>query len=80
MVTLRKSALLLQHCSAGTLVEPERVIQFRVVWWTTAIRTGSSRVARQFNMAYCPVKADAFHPAVNLSILKFLASADLQYA
>jgi len=56
------------------LVEPERVIEFRVVWTDDAgkphVNTGY-RV--QFNGAIGPYKGGLrFHPSVNLSILKFL--------
>ena len=55
------------------LVEPERVIQFRVVWWTTAIRSVNRAWRVQFNSAIGPYKGGMrFHPSVNLSILKFL--------
>lgn len=37
------------------LVEPERVIQFRVVWWTTAIRSSQPRVARAVQLGHRPV-------------------------
>lgn len=56
------------------LVEPERVIQFRVPWvddrGEVHVNTGY-RV--QFNSAIGPYKGGLrFHPSVNLSILKFL--------
>ncbi|WP_341677048.1 NADP-specific glutamate dehydrogenase [Niveibacterium sp. SC-1] len=57
------------------MVEPERVIQFRVCWVDDH---GSTRVNRawrvQHNSAIGPYKGGMrFHPSVNLSILKFLA-------
>ena len=57
------------------MVEPERVIQFRVPWYDDE---GSLHVNRgfrvQFNSAIGPYKGGLrFHPSVNLSILKFLA-------
>ena len=57
------------------LVEPERVIMFRVTWVDDH---GSVRVNRayriQHSMAIGPYKGGLrFHPSVNLSILKFLA-------
>jgi glutamate dehydrogenase (NADP+) len=57
------------------LVEPERVIQFRVAWTDDK---GASHVNRAFriqhNSAIGPFKGGMrFHPSVNLSILKFLA-------
>ncbi|MHC4822616.1 MAG: NADP-specific glutamate dehydrogenase [Planctomycetota bacterium] len=56
------------------VVEPERVIQFRVPWMTDS---GEVRVQRgfrvEFNSAIGPYKGGLrFHPSVNLSILKFL--------
>ena len=56
------------------LVEPERVIQFRVPWMDD---NGKVRVNRgfrvQFNSAIGPYKGGLrFHPSVNLSIIKFL--------
>jgi glutamate dehydrogenase (NADP+) len=57
------------------IVEPERVILFRVPW---ADDTGQVRVNRGFriemNSALGPYKGGLrFHPSVNLGILKFLA-------
>lgn len=57
------------------IVEPERVIMFRVCWMDD---TGKFRVNRgfrvQMNSAIGPYKGGLrFHPSVNLSILKFLA-------
>ena len=56
------------------LVEPERVVMFRVPWVDD---TGKVRVNRgyrvQFNSAIGPYKGGLrFHPSVNLSIIKFL--------
>lgn len=56
------------------LVEPERVIMFRVPWIDD---NGNVRVNRgyrvQFNSAIGPYKGGLrFHPSVNLSIIKFL--------
>lgn len=56
------------------IVEPERVIMFRVPWVDDA---GNVRVNRgyrvQFNSAIGPYKGGLrFHPSVNLSIIKFL--------
>ncbi len=57
------------------LVEPERVIQFRVAWVDDAGRTQVNRAWRvQHSSAIGPYKGGMrFHPTVNLSILKFLA-------
>ena len=57
------------------LVEPERVIMFRVPWLDDQ---GQPRVNRGFriemNSALGPYKGGLrFHPSVNLGILKFLA-------
>ena len=56
------------------LVEPERVIQFRVVWVDDRNQVQVNRAWRvQFNSAIGPFKGGMrFHPSVNLSILKFL--------
>ncbi|MEZ2485556.1 NADP-specific glutamate dehydrogenase [Escherichia fergusonii] len=56
------------------LVEPERAIQFRVVWVDDRGQVQVNRAWRvQFNSAIGPYKGGMrFHPSVNLSILKFL--------
>ena len=56
------------------LVEPERVIMFRVPWVDDAGKIQVNRGYRiQFNSAIGPYKGGLrFHPTVNLSILKFL--------
>ncbi len=56
------------------IVEPERVIQFRVSWVDDAGRVQVNRGYRyQFNSAIGPYKGGLrFHPSVNASILKFL--------
>ncbi|PHM68619.1 NADP-specific glutamate dehydrogenase [Xenorhabdus sp. KJ12.1] len=56
------------------LVEPERVIQFRVSWVDDQGKVQVNRAWRvQFNSAIGPFKGGMrFHPSVNLSILKFL--------
>lgn len=57
-----------------TLVEPERIISFRVPWYDDAGKVQINRGYRvQFNSAIGPYKGGLrFHPTVNLSILKFL--------
>ena len=57
------------------IVEPERVIQFRVPWVDDQGRVQVNRGFRiQMNSAIGPYKGGLrFHPSVNLSILKFLA-------
>jgi glutamate dehydrogenase (NADP+) len=62
------------NCILERIVEPERVIIFRVPWVDDK---GNIRVNRgfrvQFNSAIGPYKGGLrFHPSVNLSILKFL--------
>lgn len=56
------------------LVEPERVIMFRVPWTDDAGKVQVNRGYRvQFNSAIGPYKGGLrFHPSVNLSIIKFL--------
>lgn len=57
------------------IVEPERVITFRVAWQDDNNVTHINRGYRvQMNSAIGPYKGGLrFHPSVNLSILKFLA-------
>ncbi len=56
------------------MVEPERVLMFRVPWLDDAGNTQVNRGYRiEFNSAIGPYKGGLrFHPSVNLSILKFL--------
>ena len=56
------------------LIEPERVIQFRVTWVDDRGQVQVNRAWRvQFSSAIGPFKGGMrFHPSVNLSILKFL--------
>lgn len=56
------------------IVEPERVIMFRVPWMTDSGEVQVQRGFRvEFNSAIGPYKGGLrFHPSVNLSILKFL--------
>lgn len=56
------------------MVEPERVIVFRIPWVNDAGKICVNRGYRvQFNSAIGPYKGGLrFHPSVNLSILKFL--------
>lgn len=63
------------HALLERLLEPERVIQFRVCWVDDAGHTHVNRGFRvQHNNALGPYKGGLrFHPSVNLSILKFLA-------
>lgn len=68
MPELKKNAIL------ERLVEPERVIMFRVPWVNDEGKICVNRGYRiQFNSAIGPYKGGLrFHPSVNLSILKFL--------
>jgi len=56
------------------LIEPERVIQFRVAWVDDRGKIQVNRGFRvQYNQAIGPYKGGIrFHPSVNLSIIKFL--------
>lgn len=56
------------------IVEPERIIMFRVSWMDDSGKIQVNRGYRvQFNSAIGPYKGGIrFHPSVNLSILKFL--------
>jgi len=68
MPQLQKNAIL------ERIVEPERVIMFRVPWTDDAGNIQVNRGYRvQYNSAIGPYKGGIrFHPSVNLSILKFL--------
>ncbi|SDD66322.1 glutamate dehydrogenase (NADP+) [Pricia antarctica] len=57
------------------MVEPERLISFRVVWYDDTGKIHVNRGYRvQMNSAIGPYKGGLrFHPTVNASILKFLA-------
>jgi len=64
-----------EHGLLDRLVEPERIVMFRIAWFDDH---GEVRVNRgyriQHSMAIGPYKGGLrFHPSVNLSILKFLA-------
>ena len=56
------------------MVEPERVIEFRVVWEDDNHKPHVNRGYRvQYNSAIGPYKGGLrFHPSVNLSVIKFL--------
>ncbi|NWF95033.1 MAG: NADP-specific glutamate dehydrogenase [Candidatus Thorarchaeota archaeon] len=71
---LKKYPKFQENAVLERIVEPERVIMFRVPWLD---RDGRIRVNRgyrvQFNSAIGPYKGGLrFHPSVNLGILKFL--------
>jgi glutamate dehydrogenase (NADP+) len=63
------------HCLLERMVEPDRVIIFRVTWIDDQGDIQVNRGYRiQMNSAIGPYKGGLrFHPSVNLSILKFLA-------
>ena len=65
----------MEHGVLDRLVEPERVVQFRVAWVDDHNEVKVNRGYRiQHNSAIGPYKGGLrFHPSVNLSILKFLA-------
>jgi len=64
-----------EHNILERIIEPERVIMFRVPWRDDAGNFHVNRGFRiQMNSAIGPYKGGLrFHPTVNLSILKFLA-------
>lgn len=64
-----------EHSLLDRLVEPERIIIFRVSWVNDKGHVEVNRGYRvQHSMALGPYKGGLrFHPSVNLSILKFLA-------
>ena len=63
-----------QEAIIERLVEPERIIQFRVPWVDDEGKVRVNRGYRvQFNSAIGPYKGGLrFHPSVNLSVIKFL--------
>ncbi len=58
----------------GRVVEPERIVMFRVPWVDDSGKVQVNRGYRvQFNSAIGPYKGGLrFHPTVNLSVIKFL--------
>ena len=64
-----------EHALLERLVEPERIIQFRVSWTDDKGHVQVNRGFRiQHSMAIGPFKGGLrFHPSVNQSVLKFLA-------
>ena len=58
----------------GRMVEPERIVMFRVPWVDDSGKVQVNRGYRvQFNSAIGPYKGGLrFHPSVNLSVIKFL--------
>lgn len=70
-----KNRTYIEHNILERLIEPERVITFRVPWIDD---NGVAQVNRgyrvQFNSALGPYKGGIrFHPSVNLSVMKFLS-------
>lgn len=72
---IEKNPSYADHGLLERLVEPDRVIQFRVSWVDDKGQVQVNRAFRiQHNAAIGPYKGGMrFHPSVNLSILKFLA-------
>ena len=72
---LEKSPEFIEKGIIDMIVEPERVIKFRVPWVDDQGKTQVNRGYRvQFNSAIGPYKGGLrFHPTVNESIMKFLA-------
>ena len=72
---LAKNPKYMQHSLLERLVEPERVVMFRVSWVDDKGQVQVNRGYRvQMNSAIGPYKGGLrFHPTVNLGVLKFLA-------
>lgn len=72
---IQKNPQYAEHGLLERLVEPDRVIQFRVSWVDDKGQVQINRAWRvQHSAAIGPYKGGMrFHPSVNLSILKFLA-------
>lgn len=70
-----KNRTYIEHNILERIIEPERVIEFRVPWLDDQGNVQVNRGYRvQFNSALGPYKGGLrFHPTVNLSIMKFLA-------
>lgn len=71
---LEKYPIYMEKGILEQLIEPERVISFRVPWVDDEGKVNVNRGFRvQFNSALGPYKGGLrFHPSVNLSIVKFL--------
>jgi len=63
-----------EHRILERMVEPERILMFRVPWTNDAGEVQVNKGYRiEFNSAIGPYKGGLrFHPTVNLSVLKFL--------
>ena len=72
---IEKNPKYAEHALLERLVEPERIIQFRVSWSDDKGQVQVNRGFRiQHSMAIGPFKGGLrFHPSVNQSVLKFLA-------
>ncbi|MCM3626801.1 NADP-specific glutamate dehydrogenase [Paenibacillus glycanilyticus] len=71
---LAKNPKYIEHAVLDRLVEPDRIISFRVPWTDDKGKVRVNRGFRvQFNNAIGPYKGGLrFHPSVNASIIKFL--------
>lgn len=71
---LAKHPKYMEHAVLDRLVEPDRIISFRVPWIDDSGKVKVNRGFRvQFNNAIGPYKGGLrFHPSVNASIIKFL--------
>ncbi len=69
-----KQPVYMEHNILERMVEPERIISFRVPWVDDEGKVQVNRGFRvQFNSAIGPYKGGLrFHPSVNASIIKFL--------
>lgn len=74
-VFLKENPTLMEANILGVLIEPERILQFRVPWQDDQGKWQVNRGYRvQYNSSLGPYKGGLrFHPSVNLSIMKFLA-------
>ena len=72
---VEQSPIYIERGIIDMMVEPERIIKFRVPWVDDQGKVQVNRGFRvQFNSAIGPYKGGLrFHPSVNLSTLKFLA-------
>lgn len=71
---LAKNPVYMQHAILDRLVEPDRILLFRVPWIDDSGKVQVNRGYRvQFSNAIGPYKGGLrFHPSVNSSIIKFL--------
>lgn len=74
-VFLKENPAFIKANILGVLIEPERILQFRVPWQDDKGNWQVNRGYRvQYNSAIGPYKGGLrFHPSVNLSVMKFLA-------